>query len=609
MKNFLKGLGIGVLAGALVLLFSSAYATEGSDVSVGVTTGCELGLTSFEGPGYYDTGVMGSNDTDHFSGSLVNSGNTDLELHFNLSIYPEDDPTLHPDVDDENGSIKPMPLDGQQGNYTFISNLPSETQTVNNTRFQNFLIHFASGGTFGPGNYTAEAVVDYVCDGNITEDEDDELTELSTSEDNETENDDNGGDEEENGQTDYDVVEDTDGNVTDEVDFEIIEIPADGDAPDDVGDEDDVDFELDADAIIERLNETGEVDTNVNETEDVELALDAVIEELEEAAELDTDVDEEEDADPQEGDSDAPGETPEPEPEPEPEPDPRLEIEITPVNHTYDAVQGQFAPAALEVENFADEPVEDFELDPLIDETDPDWGVETADIDSIEPEEVLERDVYVQPPSDIEPGEYTVPVTAEDEEVVMDIDYFTVDVEESEFDPFIEIVEAPQNINLEVEEEEDIPILVENVGETNLTNIGGQVQNIDSCGNATVSEVDFMDENESESMTINFNASEETEECETTLIVSSEDGAYSFADMTVTVVPEEALLPREQEVPIVAISWTLLLVAYAVMRKKYDLDSVVVNIPFILLIIGQTIIILYLVAHYYGLAGSSILPF
>ncbi len=500
-------------------------------------------------------------------------------MFFNLSIYPKDDPTLHPEVDEENGSFKPMPLDGQPSNYTFTSELPTETQDENNTQFENFLIKYAAAGSFSPGNYTGEAVADFVCDDSI---------------------------EDENGT----ITEDTDGNISDDVDFEIIELEADGDEPDEVADEDpDTDFELDVDALVERLNETGELDTDINDTEDGQLDVDAIVEALEREAELDTDVDEEQDADPQEGDDDAPGQTPEPEPEPEPDPDPRLEIEINPVNQTYDAVQGQFAPAALEVENFADEPVEDFELDPLIDETDPDWEVETADIGEIEPNETLEREVFVQPPIDAEPRTYTIPVTADDGDVIMDIDYFNLDVEEAEITPFIEIIESPETVTLEEEETAEIPILVENVGDINLTNVEGRLQNMDSCGTANVTGTEFMDINDTASLDMQFNASENTGDCDTTLIVSSEDGAYSFSDIEVTVVPEEGLLPREQEVPIVAISWTLVLVAYAVMRKKYDLNTTVVNLPFIFLIIGQTFIVIYLVAHYYGLVGTSLLPF
>ena len=549
-----------------------------TDISVSVSNQCGLSFPVYDSVGYYDSGILGHNDTDFFSGTISNTGNEDVELFFNLSIYPKEDPTLHPDVDDENDSFKPMPLDSQPSNYTFTSELPTETQDENNTQFENFLIKYVAAGPFSPGNYTGEAFVDFVCNGSI---------------------------EDENGT----ITEDTDGNISEEADFEIIELEADGDEPDEVADEDDTDFELDVDALIERLKETGELDTDINDTEDGQLDVDAIVEALEREAELDTDVDEEQDADPQEGDSDAPGQTPEPEPEPEPDPDPRLEIEINPVNQTYDAVQGQFAPAALEVENFADDPVEDFELDPLIDETNPDWEVETADIGEIEPNETLEREVFVQPPIDAEPGMYTIPVTADDGDVIMDIDYFNLDVEEAEITPFIEIIEAPETVTLEEEEQMDIPILVENVGDINLTNVEGRLQNMDSCGTANVTGTDFMDINDTASLDIQFNASDNTGDCDTTLIVSSEDGAYSFSDIEVTVVPEEGLLPREQEVPIVAISWTLVLVAYAVMRKKYDLNTTVVNLPFILLIIGQTFIVIYLVAHYYGLVGTSLLPF
>lgn len=321
-----------------------------------------------------------------------------------------------------------------------------------------------------------------------------------------------------------------------------------------------------------------------------------------------------------EGDNDNPGQTPEPEPEPEPAPGdspdpgesntPEVAIDIEPTNRTYTAYQGQYAPAELQVENVGNAPVNDIELLPEIADIRPDWEVRSATVSNLSVNETVSRDVFVRPPQDQAVGQYLVPVRAENPNAQLDLDYFTVDVKRSEFETQVSIAEAPRTVSIETGRSQELPILVENPGRRNITDVTAYLQNAEDCGDVTASSaVSMIDVNGTASLSVGIEAGENAQSCDATLIVSSADGAYAFSDLTIETTPGEGLIPQEQRVPFIAIAWTFVLAIYAVLRKRYELTSSLVKIPFFMLLMGETVIILYMLVNYYGVLSVSFLPF
>jgi len=266
-------------------------------------------------------------------------------------------------------------------------------------------------------------------------------------------------------------------------------------------------------------------------------------------------------------------------------------------------------PPTLEIQNIGDRTANNIEISPEIDQVRPGWGSRPAQIANLSVNETVRRDVFVQPPEDQDPGTYVVPVEATNGERVLDLDYFSVKVNRSEFDAKIGIQEAPESVTITSNSSQPLPVLVQNTGERELTNVSAELQNVEDCGTVTSSKVDRIGINESASLDINMRSISESQNCNATLIVSSDQGAYSFSNIDFTVTPEEGLIPEGQRAPFLAIIWTVVLAGYAVLRKKYELTSSLVKIPFILLLVGETVILLYMVVNYYGIFSVSFLPF
>lgn len=321
---------------------------------------------------------------------------------------------------------------------------------------------------------------------------------------------------------------------------------------------------------------------------------------------------------PEEGDDpDEPGETevpepepePVPEPEPDPEPEPELSVNLEALNESVETRQEQFAEVTFEVENVGNTNLTDVSIEPeqMLD----DWEIEEANINSLDVGESTTREVFVQPGLDTEPGDYVVPTRAyegeEDRELA--VEYFNMEVLPADLITQLTIEETAQNIQIAVEESEDVQILLENTGEENLTNVDATLQNVEDCGITESTEVERMEEDEQDDITLTIDAGDTPETCDTTMVVSSDEGAYAFSDLEVTVVPEEALIPEEQRVPLIAILWTAALVMYAVATRKYDLDSLMVKLPYLVLIMGEIVIIMYIGITFYELPGEHLLPF
>lgn len=308
-----------------------------------------------------------------------------------------------------------------------------------------------------------------------------------------------------------------------------------------------------------------------------------------------------------EGDNPQPGVTPEPEPEPDPVPN--LEIDLEPLEDEYPANQTQFAPVAIQIENVGEETVEEFQVDPLIDQIRPGWQVRSAQIDSLDSGENVTREVFVRPPDSASPGLYVSPIVARNDENRLDIDYFTIDVQQADFTSSISIQEAPESLRFETNSSEVLPVLVENTGEKALTNVTARLQNADDCGVVRSSSVPSIGVNQSSSLSLQVNTTAGRSSCNSTLIVSSDEGAYAFSNIELSTVPDEGLIPVRHRVPFIAIAWTLVLAAYAVIKKRYNLEALTVKAPFIMLLMGETVIILYLIVNYYGIVELAFLPF
>ncbi|MFB6147934.1 MAG: hypothetical protein ABEJ66_03545, partial [Candidatus Nanohaloarchaea archaeon] len=215
----------------------------------------------------------------------------------------------------------------------------------------------------------------------------------------------------------------------------------------------------------------------------------------------------------------------------------------------------------------------------------------------------------VKPGENAELRRYVIPVTASKDGKILDIDYFYLDVKKGEFRSELSILEAPRSIQVKTGEEQVIPILVKNTGRTPLENVSAELQNAADCGKVSVETVDSLAINETASVTIDLSAASESERCSTTLIMSTGEGAYSFSKMDITLVPEEGVIPPRQRPPLLAMIWTFILVAYSLIRKRFSPDSSAAKIPLILLVMGETVILLYLVVNHYALVSAPFLPF
>ncbi|MFB6147316.1 MAG: NEW3 domain-containing protein [Candidatus Nanohaloarchaea archaeon] len=313
-------------------------------------------------------------------------------------------------------------------------------------------------------------------------------------------------------------------------------------------------------------------------------------------------------AEPEPGDAPNPGQTEVPNPVPEPMP--RLQIDIEPFKDQYIAARGQYTPVSLQVQNLGNSTIESFQITPSIGELRQGWQVRSAQVSSIGPGANITRKVFVRPPENAEPGMYVSPVIAGNSSVRYDLDYFTVKVpREPVFTSRISIQEAPGSVSFQTNTTRRIPVLVKNTGEKPLTDVTVRLQNAEDCAITRSSTVDRIPVNGSASLSVTVETVDGSTSCDTQLIVSSSEGAYAFSDLQFSVRPESGLIPRQQRVPFLAIIWTVVLGVYAVVKKRYGLDSGIVKAPLVLLLTGESVILIYLVVNYYGIVSVGFLPF
>lgn len=204
---------------------------------------------------------------------------------------------------------------------------------------------------------------------------------------------------------------------------------------------------------------------------------------------------------------------------------------------------------------------------------------------------------------------YQIPVYASNDENDIGNQYVNVEVTEQIFTSALTISEAPQDISFEMSRNYTVPVLLENDGDTALQNVEVELQNAENCGEYTSEIVDEIPAGESASINIEFRTSEALEECQATLIASTDSGEFAFSDMNIQNVEEKGIVPQEFRFPIVASMWTLMLLAYAVLTKKYGLHNLTVKVPLVLLVVGEALILIYLSSVYYNLMPPGLLPF
>lgn len=319
-------------------------------------------------------------------------------------------------------------------------------------------------------------------------------------------------------------------------------------------------------------------------------------------------------------DPDEPGETeepvpdptpepaPTPTPEPTPDPSPQISVTLDPLNDTYTTDQGLYQAARLNVTNRGNTNISNITLRPLIDRFRDTWDVRVGNIGNLQVNQSTQREVFVRPPEDASPGTYTVPVTAETERQ-LDMDYFQLEVNRAQNIPEISISEAPSSVSVNLGENRTVPVLLENTGKTNVTGVTPEVQNVEGCGTVTTGNITSLGVNQTQSLDLNFEPSGTTGSCNTTLVVSTSGGAYAFADLQVTVLPRQGLINPDQRVPVLAIIWTLALAGYAFVTRRFELDSWMVKAPFLALILGEVVIMLFILMNYYSLPLAEALPF
>ena len=296
-------------------------------------------------------------------------------------------------------------------------------------------------------------------------------------------------------------------------------------------------------------------------------------------------------------------------PEPSPKPRPQLSIEMRSLNESYEVFRGQTANTSLKIENWMSQNISNISIRALTSEFNATWSSSEIIIDDLEENAEIKRDLYVTPSEEVKAGNYYVPVVAyQHENRSIDVEYVNIKVKEEVFVPKVNIKESPGTLRVAVNTSNTIPLLIENTGGENLTNLSVEVKNLNGLGKIRSSTLERLKVNETGSITLNLTSGKKAGIANTTFVLSSQEGAYSFARTQLKVVPEKGWVPPEFRVPLVASAWTLILVLYAILSRLYNLESLYVKFPFVILILGEVTIMLFLSTQYYGIR-TGLLPF
>lgn len=297
---------------------------------------------------------------------------------------------------------------------------------------------------------------------------------------------------------------------------------------------------------------------------------------------------------------------PVPEPVPLPEPEPEVEIVLTPINTTYRAFQGQTIPTIFRIENIGNTYVENISIEPVIL---PGWNYSETLVGFLNVSESVNRTLFITPPQDATPGMYAIAVKAVIANETADIAYIWINVLRGIFPAKIRIIEAPEVIELDGLVNVTIPIFVENIGQKVLHNVSARIENAELCISNWQSGGEYtLNLSEMRSVDFRITTKEGPNVCRTNLIISSKEEAYAFSPIKIIIKPNPPLIPSlaKRITPWLALLWTVLFVAYAVIRKRKTRMG---DVPksgrprmiLYMLLFGEIIILAYVFLWYFGI--------
>ncbi|MFB6100191.1 MAG: hypothetical protein ABEK16_02860 [Candidatus Nanohalobium sp.] len=529
------------------------------DIGVGIGRTCLVGAKNFEAPG---TGVRDYmffplNSTGTITGVLGNYGNQKAELVMNLTVTNESDHW-------EPGEPPGDPVNLEQHNYTNYdyevdrANLSSQNTgnaTSENDTFIRYVQRFTSFISYGTGNYTARLNVSYSC-GNVS----DSFWVNRTFRIFKARAGEGGGSQIGKPQTNNTKPQDANQS----------------------GEESNQNITRNATKPGGKSNQTRPEDVNqTGETSDQTI----------------------------QGNNPLPGQTPVPQPQPQPQPDPVVRVDLRALNNTYKAPKESYKRVKMEIENIGDTATGQLDIIPQV--PNDNWDVRNASVANLSINTTKTRNVFIRPGPEVEKGLYQIPTVVRNQEGEMiDLDYFDVRVTGPKDEKTqLTITESPLQVSVTQNSSQKIPILLSNSGTTDLENITARLQNAEECGITESPEIQRLGANETSSVTISLNSSTVKRNCEATLIVSSSQGAYAFSDIKIDVNEPEGIIPERFRFPLIGSLWTIMLLAYALLSRRYGLDSVTVKAPFVVLVVGEVGIAIYLATKYYGLLPDGVLPF
>jgi hypothetical protein len=316
-----------------------------------------------------------------------------------------------------------------------------------------------------------------------------------------------------------------------------------------------------------------------------------------------------------EGDNANPGETPipepvpEPVPEPEPDPVPQLSLNIEAWNSSTEIPRGGYSRINLDMENFGEENINDINVSVMEDALPGDWEARGTSVANLSVNESVNRSIFIRPSEDVDPGTYRLSMLGSIPERDLDIERVELVVTEEVVEiSQLKISEVPEVVRVTSGGSQEVPLLVRNIGGASIENSTVEVQNLEDCGRAQPGSISNIGANESASLSFNLTASSNIQECNSTIIVSTSDGSYSFANVRFEVTPDEGIVPPELRFPVFAIAWTVLLIVYSITMTRLHLDTLKLRIPYVILIVGEAAILVY-VSSLYGVIPPELLPF
>ncbi|VVB52440.1 Uncharacterised protein [uncultured archaeon] len=219
----------------------------------------------------------------------------------------------------------------------------------------------------------------------------------------------------------------------------------------------------------------------------------------------------------------------------------QISVHIEPVDRAVTGEQGANIPFIINITNLGDYAADNITIEPVIT---PGWNATSAMVTSIGAHESLLRTVFVVPPYTAS-GVYVVPVRALRFGDVLDIDYVWVTVLAAANRYRLNIEEVPPALVIKAGEKDEIPLLLRNIGYLNLRGITAKIENAEPCLNSyNWDKIDILRPKQLIPASITLNAKDQSVTCEATIIVSTNEDAYTYAPITLTVSPPPGRLPQ-----------------------------------------------------------------